>query len=427
MGKSTTIARAGLATGGLAAATLPATALAQEIGAGIVSDSGDTGFLIAAALIGLLAVLPGWAMVQTGQQRAIHAPRAIGMMLGIVAIVSALWLAIGYSLAFNGASPWLGFGQNAWLANLGNIREATTVPESAFALLNLVFALLPPLIIAGALAERVRLGWMLAFAGLWSLIVYAPVAHWVWGGGWLGANGTLDFAGGMTVFLTSGVSALVAAVILGRRTGWPESALPGHAPMLSLAGAGLSWIGWMALAGGAALAATDDASSAIINLHLGACGGIIAWLICSRVLGGAVDLAGSGRGALAGIAALASASGYVAPGPGLLIGLIGATLAWLAARSIERTFRIDDVTGSFAIGAVAGGTGALLLAVFQSPALGGVGYGEGLDMGRQVFAQIVGIGAIALWSIIGTLIAGYGVAMVLPMRVSADEEAQPDI
>lgn len=427
MGKSTTIARAGLAAAGVMAAVLPASAYAQDIGAGIVSDSGDTGFLIAAALVGLLAVLPGWTMVQAGQQRAIHVPRAIGMMLGIVAIVSALWLTIGYSLAFNGASPWLGFGQNAWLANLGNIREATTVPESAFALINLVFALLPPLIIAGALAERVRMGWMLAFAGLWSLIVYAPVAHWVWGDGWLGANGTLDFAGGLTVWLPAGVSALVAAVMLGRRTGWPESALPGHAPMLSLAGAGLSWIGWMALAGGAALAATDDASSAIINMHLGACGGVIAWLIVSRLIGGAVDLAGSGRGALAGIAALASASGYVAPGPALLIGLIGALLAWLVARSIERTFRIDDVTGSFAIGAIAGGTGPLLLAVFQSPALGGVGYGEGLDMGRQAFAQIVGIGAISLWSMIGTLIAGYGVAMVLPMRVSADEEAQPDI
>lgn len=422
MDKSMTIARAGLITGSSIAAFLPATAQAQGIGGGIVSDSGDTGFLIAAALIALLAVLPGWAMVQAGQQRAIHTSRAIGTMFGIVAIVSTLWLAIGYSLAFNGSSAWLGYGQNAWLANLGNIREATTVPESAFALINLVFALLPPLLIAGALAERVRLGWMLAFAGLWSLIVYAPVAHWVWGGGWLAANGTLDFAGGLTVLLPAGISALVAAVMLGRRTGWPESPLPGHAPILSLAGAGMSWIGWLALAGGAALAATDDASSAIVNMHLGACGGVIAWLIVSRLFGGAADLADSGRGALAGIAALASTSGYIAPGPALLIGLIGATLAWLAARSLARTFRIDDVTNSFAIGAVAGGTGALLLAVFQSSSLGGVGYGEGLDMGRQVFAQIVGIGVIALWSMIGTLIAGYGIAMVLPMRVSPDEE-----
>jgi Amt family ammonium transporter len=406
-----------------AAVALPAIASAQDIGAGIVSDSGDTGFLIGAAIVGLLAVLPGWAMYQAGQQRAIHATRAVGLMLGIVAVVSTLWLAIGYSLAFNGASPWLGFGQNAWLANLGNIREATTVPESAFALINLVFALAPLLIIAGALAERVRTGWMLAFAGIWSLIVYAPVAHWLWGGGWLARNGALDFAGGLTVFVTAGVSALVAAVMLGRRSGWPESALPGHAPILSLAGGALGWIGWMALAGGAALAATDDASSAIINLHLAACGGVIAWLVCSRVFGGVADLAGSGRGAVAGIAAGAAASGYVAPGPALLIGLVGAVLAWLAARSIARTFRIDDVTGSFATGAIAGGTGALALAVFASPALGGVGYGERLDMGGQLFAQLVAIGAVTLWSIIGTLIAGYGIAMVLPMRVSAEEEA----
>lgn len=422
MGKSMT--SVALVTGGLIAGVLPATAVAQDIGASIVSDSGDTGFLIAAALIALLAVLPGWAMVQAGQQRVIHARRAVGMMFGIVAIVSALWLAIGYSLAFNGGSAWLGYGQNAWLANLGNIREATTVPESAFALINLVFALLPPLIIAGALAERVRMGWMLAFAGLWSLIVYAPVTHWIWGGGWLGANGTLDFSGGLTVLLTAGVSGLVAAVMLGRRAGWPESPLPGHAPMLSLAGAGLSWIGWLALAGGAALAATDDASSAIVNMHLGACGGVIAWLIVSRVVGGGIDLTGSGRGALAGIAALAAGCGYVAPGPALLIGLTGATLAWLAVRSIARTFRIDDVTGSFAIGAVAGGTGALLLGVFLSSSLGGVGYGAGLAMGSQIFAQLVGIGAVALWSMIGTLIAGYGIAMVLPMRVSAEEEAE---
>jgi len=423
MGRPAQVRTLGALAASGAATALPTIASAQEIGAGIVSDSGDTGFLIAAALIGLIAVLPGWAMLQAGQQRAIHAPRAVGMMFGIVAVVSTLWLAIGYSLAFNGASAWLGFGQNAWLANLGNIRIGTTVPESAFALINLISALAPPLIIAGALAERVRTGWMLAFAGAWSLIVYAPIAHWLWGSGWLASNGALDFAGGLTVFLAAGVSALVAAVMLGRRTGWPETALPGHGPTVSLAGAGLSWIGWMALAGGAALAATDDASSAIINLHLGACGGIIAWLACNRLFGGVADLGGSGRGALAGIAASAAACGYVAPGPALLIGLVGAVLAWLAARSIERTFRIDDVTGSFAIGAIAGGTGALLLAVFQSPALGGVGYGEGLDMGRQLFAQVVAIGAVTLWSIIGTLIAGYGIAMVLPMRVSVEEEA----
>ncbi|NCP10642.1 MAG: ammonium transporter [Sphingomonadales bacterium] len=409
----------------VAAANVPSAASAQIVGSGIVSDSGDTGFLIAASLIALIAVLPGWALYQAGRLRAAHAVPAAGLMFGIVAVVSLLWLTIGYSLAFNGASPWLGYGQNAWLANLGNIREGTTVPESAFALLNLVFALAAPLLIAGALAERVRTGWMLAFAGLWSLIVYAPIAHWIWGNGWLGANGALDFSGGLVVFVAAGVSALVAAVMLGRRSGWPDDIMPGHAPILSLAGTALGWVGWLALAGAGALAATDDASAAVINMQIGASAGVVGWLICSRLLGGRIELSGGGAGALAGIAALASSSAYIATGPAMLIGFVAAVLSWLVARSIARTFRIDDVTGSFATGAIGGATGAILLAVFQSPSFGGVGYGEGLDMAGQVFAQLVALGAVALWSIIGTLIAGYGIAMVLPMRLTVDDEATP--
>ncbi|PXW74527.1 ammonium transporter [Blastomonas natatoria] len=412
-----------LATAAMAAPAWAAPALVDPSTLDI-SNSGDTAFMLICGALVMLFALPGLLLIQAGRGTA-RAAQGVFLQGGaITALVSLLWVMVGYTLAFGDPGGGIIGGGNAWmLIALGNVRFGTAVPESAFVLFQIAGAMLAAMVVAGAWAGRARFGWALAFGGLWSLIVYAPVAHWIWGGGWLYGFGVLDYAGGIALHFCAGVSALVAAVVIGRRTGWPGAAAATHSPIMVLAGGMLLFAGNFALTGGWTLAATDDASSAIINAHVAACVSGLTWLLIEKLRTRTVTAMGLVNGLITGMAAIASASGLVSPGAAILIGLIAAPAGYFGLRFVTETLAIDDSNHAFALHGIGGLTGALLVAIFISESFGGVGYGEGSGMIGQLMAQLIGLAGVAMWSILATLIISYGIALAMPMRISPAEEA----
>jgi Amt family ammonium transporter len=266
---------------------------------------------------------------------------------------------------------------------------------------------------------------VIGFCALWGLVVYAPVAHWIWGDGWLATRfGTLDYAGGLVVHATAGVSALVAALLLGKRQGFPETPTGPHAPALSMAGAALLWVGWFGFAGGAALAANDDAASAIINTHIAASVAALAWLALEKWKAGKPTALGFATGAVTGLVTVTPAAGFISPAAAIVFGVAAAGVCYAAIDLIKRRLKIDDSLNVFAVHGVGGITGSILLAFFLHPALGGTGYAEGMTMASQLIAQMAGVGVVTLWSAVATAIIALAVSMLIPMRVSEDEERE---
>jgi Amt family ammonium transporter len=408
---------------GCVAAALPATALAQD-GQIDVADSGDTAWILVSAALVLMMTMPGLSLFYGGLVRAKNFLSVLVQVGAIAATASLLWIVVGYTLAFGQVSNgWLGAG-NAWmLMNLGNVREGLLIPESSFALFQMTFAAITPALMAGAWVDRARFGWVIGFCALWGLVVYAPVAHWVWGGGWLSsALGTLDFAGGIVVHTTAGVSALVIAMLLGRRQGFPKTLMLPHSPSLTMAGAALLWVGWFGFNGGSALAANDDAASAIINTHAAASAAALMWLLIERFAVGKPTSVGFATGAIAGLATVTPAAGFIGPGSAILLGMIGTSICYPAIQLIKGKLKIDDSLDVFAVHGVGGMTGSLLLAVFMSTSLGGTGYADGMAMGSQFVAQLVGVGVTLVWSAVVSAILAVMVSVAIPMRVTEDEE-----
>lgn len=407
-----------------ALALAPSCALAQD-GRIDVTEAGDTAWLLAAAVVSLLT-LPGLALFYAGQVRRKNAGSVLIQSGAIFALASVLWIMAGYTLAFGDVgSGWLGKG-NAWmLISLGNVRQGTGVPESAFALFQLVFAMLAPALMIGAWAERARLGWVLAFTALWSLVVYAPVAHWIWGGGWLAQGvGTLDWTGGIVIHTSTGVSALVMAVMLGRRKGVAQGYVTPHSPVLAIAGAALLWIAALGLAGGSALAANDDAAAAITATHIAAATAALVWLLLERLTTGKPTVVGFATGAVAGIATVSAAAGYISPGAAIVFGMAGALACFLAMRLVRRTLTIDDALGVFAVHGIGGMLGALLLAPFLAQTLGGVGYAPGMNPIALLVAQAVALAVVTVWSVVASAILALMASLAFPMRVSEDAERE---
>ena len=389
-----------------------------------VSDSGDTAWILVSSAFVLLMTLPGLALFYGGLVRAKNF-LSVSVQCGAVAAVASLaWIVVGYTLAFGPVgSGWLG-GGGAWmLNNLGSVREGLTIPESTFALFQMTFAAITPALMVGAWVDRARFGWVVAFCALWSLLVYAPVAHWIWGGGWLAsAFGVLDFAGGIVVHTTAGVSALVVALLLGRRNGFPRTLMLPHAPGLTMIGAMLLWVGWFGFNGGSALTATDDASSAIINTHTAASAAALFWILLERITVGKPTSVGFATGAIAGLATVTPAAGFISPGAALLFGVSAAMLCYGAIHLVKHKLCIDDSLDVFAVHGLGGMLGSLLLGVFLSTSVGGTGYAEGMGMASQLGGQALAIVVVALWSAVATAIIALGVSLFMPMRVNEDQE-----
>ncbi len=395
-------------------------ALAQDE---VLSDTGDTAWILSATALVLLMTLPGLSLFYGGLVRSRNFLSVLIQCMAIGAICSVLWVIAGYTIAFGPVTNGIvGSGLNWMLLDLGNIREDTTIPESAFAMFQMTFAVITPALMVGAWVERARFGWVVVFSALWLLVVYAPVTHWVWGGGWLSNMGVIDFAGGIVVHTTAGVSALVVAVMLGKRIGWPGPSLLPHSPALTVAGAGLLWVGWFGFNGGSALTATDDASSAIINTHIAASLAALVWILIERIKVGKSTAIGIATGAIAGLATITPAAGSVGPGGSVIIGISAGAVCFFAVGLIKNSLKIDDSLDVFAVHGVGGMLGSLLLAIFTAAQFGGTGYDEGTTIASQFGVQIIGIGAVALWSIIATVILGYAISFILPMRVSEDDE-----
>lgn len=407
-----------------ACAALPCSALAQAPGAPL-ADSGDTSWLLASAALVLLMTLPGLGLFYGGLVRAKNVLSVLLQIGAVTAIASLLWIVVGYTLAFGDATgAWIGGGRAWMLGGLDEVREGLAVPESAFAMFQLTFAAITPALMIGAWVDRARFSWVVTFCALWGLLVYAPVAHWVWGNGWLAHAGVLDFAGGIVVHTTAGVSALVVALLLGKRQGFPGPALLPHAPGLTMLGAMLLWVGWFGFNGGSALTASDSAASAIINTHIAASTAALVWLAIERVTFGKPTTVGFATGAIAGLATITPGAGFVAPGAAIAIGAIAAVLCYFAIQLVKNRLRIDDSLDVFAVHGVGGMLGSLLLAPFLSPALGGAGYADGMVMGSMLGAQALGVAAVAVWSAVATAVAALAVSLFLPMRVSEDDERQ---
>jgi Amt family ammonium transporter len=404
---------------------VPVAAFGQDAQADVV-DTGDTAWILVCSALVLMMAMPGLTLFYGGLVRAKNFLSVLVQCGAIAAVASLLWILTGYTLAFgNVTNGWLGAG-NAWmLIDLGNVRANTAIPENTFALYQMCFAAITPALMAGAWVDRARFGWVVAFCALWGLVVYAPVAHWVWGGGWLASKlGTLDFAGGIVVHTTAGVSALVAAMLLGRRQGFPRVLMLPHSPSLTMAGAALLWVGWFGFNGGSALAANDDAAAAIINTHAAACAAAMMWILIERFAVGKPTSVGFATGAIAGLATVTPAAGFISPGAAILFGVVAAGACYPMIQLIKQKLKIDDSLDVFAVHGVGGIIGSILLAVFMAPALGGTGFAEGMTMGSQFAAQLIGVGVVAAWSAVASAVLAVGVSLVLPMRVSEDSERE---
>lgn len=403
----------------------PGVAYAQDpyVAAG---DSGDTAWILISSALVLLMTLPGLALFYGGLVRAKNFLSVMLQCGAVAGVASLLWIMVGYSLAFgNVGNGWLGAG-NAWmLMDLGNVRAGLTIPESTFALFQLTFAAITPALMVGAWVDRARFGWVIGFCALWGLVVYAPVAHWIWGGGWMATSlGVLDFAGGIVVHTTAGVSALVVALLLGKRNGFPRVLMLPHAPSLTMLGATLLWVGWFGFNGGSALTATDDASTAILNTHAAASAAALLWILIEKFTVGKPTSVGFATGAIAGLATVTPAAGMISPGAAILLGAAAAPVCYGAIQLIKQRLHIDDSLDVFAVHGVGGMTGSVLLGVFISPMFGGTGYAQGMDMGGQLLAQLAGVGIVALWSAVATAVLALAVSLFFPMRVSEDEERE---
>ena len=409
----------------LAALAIPAAAFGQDQLSDIAAgDSGDTAWILVASALVLLMTLPGLSLFYGGLVRAKNV-LSVALQCGAVAAVASLtWILIGYTMAFGDVSNgWLGGFNALMLTNLGTVRSGLAIPESTFALFQLTFAAITPALVVGAFVERVRFGWVVAFSTLWTLVVYIPAAHWIWGGGWLSSDyGALDFAGGIVVHTTAGVGALVVAMLLGPRKGFGSAMLLPHSPALTMVGAGLLWVGWYGFNGGSALVAGDAAALAILNTHFAACAAALMWIAIEKRRIGKATSVGLVTGAVAGLATVTPAAGYIGVGGAIALGAIGSCICFVAVQLIKNRMRIDDSLDVFAVHGVGGMTGSLVLPLFMLPALGGHGFAVGMSLASQFAGQFLAVGTVAAWTLVMTLVIARGVAIVYPMRVSVEAE-----
>jgi Amt family ammonium transporter len=345
----------------------------------------------------------------------------------ICCIASLLWLFGVYSLAFGdgGAlNPVIGGLDKAFLAGVGTDSLSGTIPETTFFMFQMTFAIITPALIAGAYPERINFPVVILFSAIWLILVYAPAAHWIWGGGWLAEMGIMDFAGGIVVHVTAGVSALVLAVVLGSRRGFPREITPPHSPGMTMTGAAMLWVGWFGFNAGSALAADGAAGMAMTVTHISAAVGALSWAVTEWLKYGKPSLIGTVTGMVAGLASITPASGFVGPVGALFIGLVGGLLCFVATVYIKRVVKIDDSLDVFAVHGVGGALGTILAAVFAATGLGGMGLAEGTTMGGQILVQILGVVVVAVWSGVVTFVIVKVIGLVVALRVSEEDEIE---
>jgi Amt family ammonium transporter len=389
-------------------------------------NGADTAWVLTSTALVLFMTLPGLSLFYAGLVRAPNVLSVLMHCFAIACLVSVLWLVCGYSLAFGAGNPWIGDLSKAFLGGVkhGAVFPNTTIPETVFFMFQMTFAIITPALIVGAFVERIRFEAVLLFSGLWLIIVYAPVAHWVWGGGWLGALGAMDFAGGMVVHVTAGVSALILAIMLRPRAGFPTDVKPPHAPWMTMVGASMLWVGWYGFNAGSALSAGASAGMAMTVTHISAATASLVWVAIEWVKFGRPSMIGMVTGTIAGLATITPASGFVGPAGALVIGLIGGGLCYVMVTVVKQRFRIDDSLDVFAVHGVGGAAGTLLTAILADTSFGGVGLADGRGVITQFGVQLLGVIATLAWSVVGSYVVIKIVQAVVGLRVSNDDEVK---
>jgi Amt family ammonium transporter len=390
-------------------------------------DGANTAWMLAASCLVLFMTLPGLSLFYAGLARAKNVLSILMQCFAITCVVTLAWVAVGYSIAFGdgGASNawWGGLGKS-FLAGLDVKAVKGSIPETLFAMYQMTFAIITPALVIGAYAERVRFSAMLIFSLLWLLLVYCPIAHWVWGDGWLQKMGVMDFAGGLVVHLNAGIAALVCAIVLGRRKGFPDTPMPPHNMTMVVTGACMLWFGWFGFNAGSALAADGAASMAMLVTHIGAATGALAWMVCEWAKYGKPSVLGIVTGVVAGLGTITPASGFVGPLGAILIGGTAGVVCFFATNYMKRTLNVDDSLDVFPVHGVGGILGTLLTGILVASYFGGIGYPEKQTMGGQFTVQLIGVVAIAAYSGILTWVLLKATELVSRLRVTAEEESE---
>ena len=387
-------------------------------------DTGDTAWILSSTALVLFMTIPGLSLFYAGLVRSRNVLSVLMQCFSITCLVTILWLVVGYSLAFADGNLFIGGLSKAFFAGVGEDAMSGTIPESAFATFQLTFAIITPALVVGGFAERMRFSSVLIFTTLWLLLVYAPVCHWVWGGGWLGELGLLDFAGGTVVHITAGTAAVVAALVLGSRRGFPDQMMAPHNMTLTVAGAGMLWVGWFGFNGGSALAANGDAAMAITVTHISAAAGAFTWMVAEWIRYGKPSALGAVTGMVAGLGTITPASGFVGPAGALVIGIAAGVVCFLATNFMKRTLRIDDSLDVFPVHGVGGLLGTILTGVFASQALGIFSGQEDISIGSQLGVQAIGGFAVLGYTAIITFVILKVVDVVVGNRVTEEQETE---
>jgi Amt family ammonium transporter len=390
-------------------------------------DSGDTAWMLTSTALVLFMTMPGLALFYSGLVRNRNVLSVMMQCFAICCAVSVLWVLVGYTMTFGDGSflggLTAGFGK-AFLAGIGPDSISGSIPETVFVMFQMTFAIITPALIVGAFAERVRFAPMMLFSLLWLLLVYVPVAHWVWGGGWLAERGFMDFAGGAVVHINAGVAALVAALLIGNRKGFPGTPMPPHNLPWTVAGACMLWVGWFGFNAGSAVASDGAAGMAMLVTHLGAACGSLAWMVSEWVRYGKPSVLGIATGMVAGLGTITPASGFVGPGGAILIGLTAGFVCFVATVTMKQKLHVDDSLDVFPVHGVGGILGTLLTAVFVSGSFGGMGLPEGVSIGQQFVTQLTGVVATIAWCGGVTFVLLKAINVVLPLRVTSDQETE---
>lgn len=392
-------------------------------------DKGDTAWMLTATALVLFMTIPGLSLFYAGMVRSKNVLSVLMQCFAITSLMTILWVLYLYSLAFTDGGSMnflIGSLDKAFLSGVGVDSLSGTIPETVFMTFQMTFVIITPALIVGAFAERMKFSAMLIFMTLWATLVYAPVCHWVWGGGWLSDHhGVLDFAGGTVVHINAGVAGLVAAIMLGKRKGYPQIAMPPHNLTYTIIGASMLWIGWFGFNAGSALAADGVAGMAMAVTQIATAAAALAWMFSEWLSHGKPSVLGIASGAIAGLVAITPASGYVGPMGALAIGAAAGIGCFFAATRLKRLFGYDDSLDVFGVHAVGGIIGAILTGVFAATTLGGVGFGEGnTTMGSQVVAQLIGVVVTIGFTAIVSYIILKLIDMTIGLRVSEEQESE---
>ena len=406
---------------GVAGAMLgtPALAFADTL------DSGDTAWMITATALVLFMTIPGLSLFYAGMVRSKNVLSVFMQCFAITGLMSILWAVYGYSLAFDEGNAFVGGLGKMFLSGVTVDAMSGTIPETVFMTFQMTFAVITPALIVGAFAERMKFSAMLVFMTLWLTLCYAPVCHWVWGGGWLGGHGILDFAGGTVVHINAGVAALAAALVLGPRQGYPTTPMLPNNLTYTIVGAAMLWVGWFGFNAGSELAADGVAGMALAVTQLATAAAALVWMLCEWIRHGKPSVLGIASGAIAGLVAITPASGSVGPMGALAIGAASGVVCFIASTAVKRAMGYDDSLDVFGIHCVGGVVGALLTGVFCAAALGGAGFGDGNEsIGSQVLAQAVGVVATLVYTFAVSVVVLKILDATMGLRVGEDQEEE---